>query len=170
MLKPRTAAPPLAAQLVSGAVWSLADQAPERFTLVVFYRGYHCPQCQKQLSEIDRRHDDLAAVGVDSVVAVSGDTEERARRTVQEWGLERLPVAYGADVDVIHAWGLFLSKAVKDGEADLFNEPGMFLVQPDGTLYSASVQSMPFARPRLDDVIKGVQFVTDNDYPARGEV
>ncbi len=170
MLKPRTPAPPLDAQLVSGGVWSLADQTPERFTLVVFYRGYHCPQCQKQLSEIDRRLDDLAAVGVDSVVAVSGDTEERARRTVQEWGLERLPVAYGADVDVMQAWGLFLSKAIKDGEAELFNEPGMFLVQPDGTLYSASVQSMPFARPRLDDVIKGVQFVTDNDYPARGEV
>ena len=52
MLKPRTPAPPLDAQLVSGAVWSLADQTPERFTLVVFYRGYHCPQCQKQLSEI----------------------------------------------------------------------------------------------------------------------
>jgi len=170
MIKPRTPAPPLDVQLVSGAVWSLADQTPERFTLVVFYRGYHCPQCQKQLSEIDRRLDDLAAVGVDSVVAVSGDTEERARRTVQEWGLERLPVAYGADVDVMHAWGLFLSKAIKDGEAELFNEPGMFLVQPDGTLYSASVQSMPFARPRLDDVIQGVQFVTDNDYPARGEV
>ena len=29
---------------------------------------------------------------------------------------------------------------------------------------------MPFARPRLEDVIEGVQFVADNDYPARGEV
>ena len=170
MIKPRTPAPPLDARLVSGAGWSLAEQTPERFTLVVFYRGYHCPQCQKQLSEIDRRLDDLAAVGVNSVVAVSGDTEERARRTVHEWGLERLPVAYGADVDVMRAWGLFLSKAIRDGEPELFNEPGIFLVQPDGMLYAASVQSMPFARPRLDDLINGVQFITDNDYPARGEV
>lgn len=170
MPKPRTPAPLLDVPIVSGGGWSLAEQTPQRFTLVVFYRGYHCPQCQKQLSELDRRLDDLAAAGITAVVAVSGDTEERARRTVEEWGLDRLHVAYGADPDLMHAWGLFLSKAIKEGEADLFNEPGMFLVEPDGTLYSASVQSMPFARPRLDDLIKGVQFIGDNDYPARGEV
>ncbi len=50
-----------------------------------------------------------------------------------------------------------------------FNEPGLFLVRPDGTLYAASVQSMPFARPHFSDVLAAVEFVTKNDYPPRGE-
>jgi hypothetical protein len=30
------------------------------------------------------------------------------------------------------------------------------------------VQSSPFARPRLDDVISGIQYRLDKNYPPRG--
>lgn len=46
------------------------------------------------MRELDGKLDALADVGVTSVVAVSGDDEERATRTVDEWGLNQLPVAY----------------------------------------------------------------------------
>ena len=55
-------------------------------------------------------------------------------------------------------------------EPDLFLEPGLFMIRPDGTLYFASVQTMPFARPAFGDILKAVDFVIANDYPARGEV
>jgi len=55
-------------------------------------------------------------------------------------------------------------------EPDLFGEPGLFLVRPDGTLYYAATSSMPFARPDLEDLIEAFDFVIGNDYPARGEV
>ncbi len=54
-------------------------------------------------------------------------------------------------------------------EPALFSEPGVFLVRPDGTLYWASVQTMPFARPHFKEVLSALDFVIKADYPARGE-
>ncbi|QZY29114.1 peroxiredoxin-like family protein [Nocardioides coralli] len=168
MITPQSPAPALDLPLVSGGRFRLSEQQPEAFTMIVFYRGLHCPVCRKQLSELDRRLDDLRDAGLE-VVAVSGDDEDRARRSVEDWRLDRLPVAYGQDVESMREWGLFVSKAVKDGEPDLFGEPGMFLVKPDGTVFWQVLSSMPFARPHVDDVLAGVSFVLENDYPARGE-
>src|SRR3972149_1495142 len=55
-------------------------------------------------------------------------------------------------------------------ETSLFNEPGLFLIKPDRTLYCASVQTMPFARPQFADLLGAIDFVIDKNYPARGEV
>lgn len=55
-------------------------------------------------------------------------------------------------------------------EPALFPEPGLFLVRPDGTLFFSSVQSLPFARPRFDDVLGAIDYVLKTDYPPRGEV
>lgn len=52
---------------------------------------------------------------------------------------------------------------------DEFSEPGLFLIRPDGTLFASTVQTMPFARPKFDDLLGAIQFVIKNDYPARGE-
>ena len=55
-------------------------------------------------------------------------------------------------------------------EPALFNEPGLFLIKPDGTLYCASVQTMPFTRPQLADLLTALDFIAERNYPARGEV
>ena len=44
-LIPRQPVPALEVPTVGGTGWRLADQKPETFTLVVFYRGLHCPIC-----------------------------------------------------------------------------------------------------------------------------
>ena len=44
------------------------------------------------------------------------------------------------------------------------------VLAPDGTLYFGAVQTMPFARPAFGDILKALDFVIANDYPARGEV
>jgi len=54
-------------------------------------------------------------------------------------------------------------------EPPLFNEPGVFLVKPDGTLYYGAVQTMPFARPQFQDLLGAIDFAIAKDYPARGE-
>ena len=139
-----------------------------RFSLVVFYRGLHCPICRKQLAEIDKRIEDLKAAGIGQVVAVSMETLERSTRVVNEWHLGNLPVAYGLSEGAARLWGLNLSHAIKDGEPDLFNEPGIFILDEDGTLFWSSTATMPFGRPSLDDVIAGVRYAQEHDYPARG--
>lgn len=168
MLKPRMPAATLDVARVDGDQWRLADQQPDAFTLVVFYRGYHCPVCKTYLRDLDRLVDDFAALGVDCV-AVSGDSEQRARQSVQEWGTERLPIGYGQTIESMREWGLFISKGLNDHEPDEFGEPGLFLIRPDGTIYAEALNSMPFGRPKLDDVLKSVAWVEKNDYPARGE-
>ncbi len=166
---PTAPAPDLDVALVGGGQFRLADQRPAAFTLVVFYRGVHCPICRSYLGELNRTVDDFAAIGVTSVVAVSGDDADKAQQSVTDWELDRLRVGYGQSVESMRAWGLFLSKGIKDPEPHLFGEPGVFLIRPDATVYMAAVNSMPAARPRIADVLEAATFFTENNYPARGE-
>jgi peroxiredoxin len=174
MLIPRQPVPELVLPTVDKGTWSLSEQAPERFTLIVFYRGLHCPVCRGYLSELNRLHDEFVARGV-SVVAVSSDTAERAEKAVADWGLANLTIAHSLPLDQARSWGLYISSSrgktsLGIDEPAQFSEPGIFLVRPDRTLYFATVQTMPFARPHFDELLKAIDFVVKNDYPARGEV
>ena len=42
-LIPRQPAPKLDVELVGGENWSLSAQNPQNFTMIVVYRGFHCP-------------------------------------------------------------------------------------------------------------------------------
>jgi peroxiredoxin len=167
-VRPRRPAPDLTVPLLGGGTFRLADHQPERFTMVVFFRGLHCPVCQAQLRELNRRLDELTERGVE-VIAVSGESEARTRRLFEEWKLDRLPLAYGLTEPQMRAWGLFVSRGIGEGEPPVFNEPALFLIQPDGVVYYESILSMPVGRPRLDDLLSGIDYWTEAGYPARGE-
>jgi len=167
-IKPNTQTPDLKINLVDGSSWSLQEQSPEHFTMVVFYRGLHCPICSNYLKDLDNRLDDFNQKGV-SAIAVSTDTKERAKKTKKEWDIPRLPLGFGLTIDDAQSWGLYISTGISDKEPKQFAEPGLFLIRPDQTLYAASVQTMPFARPPFSEVLGALDFVIKNNYPARGE-
>lgn len=170
-LKPTQTSPALSLPLTGGGATddlALGTGADGRFSLVVFFRGLHCPVCRKQVGELDRRLAELRDAGVGRALAVSMETSERSAQLVQEWHLGDLPVAYGLGEASAREWGLFISTAIKDGEAPVFNEPGVFVLDADGTVYWSSVSSMPFGRPALDDVLAGLKFAQEQNYPARG--
>lgn len=166
--KPRDQVPELTVACVNGQQWNLREQKPDNFTLIVFYRGLHCPICKVYLNDLQSRIENLRAMGVEPI-AISSDTQERAEKTAKEWGIDALPLGYGLSLDAAREWGLFISSSVKPGEPERFSEPGLFLVRPDGTLYAASVQTMPFARPSFKELASALNFVIEKDYPARGE-
>jgi len=173
-LLPRTKVPALSVRTVSGQMWTLAERKPERFTLVAFYRGLHCPICRGYLGELVKLEPEFRSRGVE-VVVISSDAEERARRAVTEWQLGNLTVGYGLDLAAARDWGLFISTSRGMTSAGIeepaqFSEPGVFLVRGDGTLYWSAVQTMPFARPHFRELLSAVDFVISKDYPARGEV
>lgn len=167
-IKPRTEVPALSLKLVGGGQFDLAQSEPSTFTMIVFYRGLHCPICKSYVSDLDRKLAEFEALGVRSVAA-STDTEERAQRSKSEWDIARVPIGYGLSIEKAREWGLYISSGIKEGEPASFAEPGLFLIRPDGTLYAASIQTMPFARPSFSDVLGAVKFVREKDYPARGE-
>ena len=83
---------------------------------------------------------------------------------LQEWKLDQLPLGYGLTEENWRAWGLFVSTGIKADEPEHFNEPGMFLIKPDGSVFYEALTSMPWGRPRLDDVLGGIDFVVAKDY------
>ena len=173
ILKPRQPVPSLAVDTLDGS-WSLADQTPENFTMIVFYRGLHCPICSKYIGEMNKMIDDFAEIGV-TMLAVSQDPRERAEQAREDWGLDRLSVGYGASLEQVRDWGLHRSAgrgktSIGIEEPDEFNEPGIFIVRPDQTLYWAQVSTMPFARPQFREILGALKFALEKDYHARGEL
>lgn len=170
MLKPNQPVPSLDLPLTIDARFVLADQSPETYTMLVFYRGKHCPICKKYLTEIGGKLEDITKRGI-NVVAVSMDSEERAMVSHEEWDTHDLPIAHSMSEDKAREWGLYISsKREGSEEPDVFSEPGLFLVRPDGTLFFANMQSAPFTRPPIDELLSGVDFVVENNYPARGDL
>ena len=165
-LMPDTQAPSLSQPLVGGGTWTLSEQSPQAFSMIVVYRGYHCPVCKSYLGKLENLASDFEAAGV-SLVAVSMDSEERAALAQQEWGLSRIPVAYGLTEEKARQWGLYVSASIKEAEAAIFAEPGLFWVRPDGRLYLVDIANMPFARPDLDLLLEKAPMV-GKGYPARG--
>lgn len=167
MLNPTRPVPPLSVPLVGGGGFDIAESRPKTFTLIAVYRGYHCPICRPWLGSLVAQLKSLTALGI-SPVAISTDPEDRATKSKDEWKLEDLSVGFALPINTARAWGLSISSAISDKEPPLFAEPGVFLVRPDGTLYGASVQTMPFTRPSFADIETAVKFVLGNDYPPRG--
>ncbi len=167
MLKPREKTPDLNITLVNDTEWSLSNQSPEKFTMLIVYRGLHCPICKKYLEELQQKLSEFKDLGV-NVIAISSDTESKAKETYKEWDIDDIPLGYEFDIEEARNWGLYISSGIKE-EPDQFIEPGLFLIRPNQELYSASIQTMPFARPGFDDLINAIKFVNDKEYPARGE-
>ncbi len=173
MLIPRQPVPALALNTVAHGAFDLASDQPQHFSLIVFYRGLHCPICTKYLLELERLAPEFAKRGVSSI-AVSSDAIDRARAMAEKVSATQLRFGYGLSLAAARAWGLYISASrgktsVGIEEPALFSEPGVFLVRPEGTLYYGAVQTMPFARPHFSDLIGAIDFAIANNYPARGE-
>lgn len=168
MIKPTEKVPELQLDLINDTQWSLDAQESDRFTMLVFYRGLHCPKCKMQLESLAKKLKDFSERGI-HVIAISCNTEELAKKTAEKWDIPELPVGFNLSLDKAREWGLFISKGISEKEPEHFSEPGIFLVRPDNTLYASSIQTMPFARPKFDDLLQAIDFIKKENYPARGE-
>lgn len=173
MLMPRQKTPDLSVDTLVHGRFTLATDVPERFTLLVFYRGLHCPICATYLKELVRLAPEFASRGV-KPIALSSDTRERAQAMADKIEGAAVRFGYGLPLAKAKEWGLFISTSrgktsIGIEEPPLFSEPGVFLVRPDRTLYYASVQTMPFVRPHFSEMVQALDFVIAKDYPARGE-
>ena len=173
MLMPRQPVPDLQVPTLAHGDFVLSADVAPRFTMLVFYRGLHCPICLRYLLELARLLPEFSQRGV-KVLALSADTHERASAMADKLGAPDLRVGHSLPLATARAWGLYISASrgmTSAGveEPALFSEPGVFLVKPDGSLYFGAVQTMPFARPHFDELLAALDFVIAKDYPARGE-
>ncbi len=167
MPMPGEPAPALDIDLIIDAEWKLSEQSPDGFTMIVAYRGLHCPICKTYLQGLRGMYDDFLSKGVE-VIHVSMDGKEKATKAHEDWGLDPVPMGHSLSEAQARAWGLYLSDARNEKEPEVFCEPGLFLVKPDGTLFAAEMASTPFLRPDLAMLLSKIDFVRENDYPPRG--
>ena len=172
-LMPNKPVPALELSLVGSGRFSLAAEKAQNFTMVVFYRGLHCPICRRYLSELETLLPEFEKRGV-AVVAASSDAQDRAEQAKSGWGLAKLRIGYGLSIEEARKWGLYVSSSKGPTpagvvEPDLFNEPGLFIVRPDGTLYWGTTSTMPFGRPHFNEILQSLDFVISKNYPARGD-
>ena len=129
--------------------------------------------CAKYLIELEKQVDAYAERGM-GVIAISSDTQERAALMADKIKADKLRLGYGLSLTKAREWSLYISTSrgktsIGIEEPALFSEPGLFIVNPDQTLYFASVQTMPFVRPHFSELLGAIDFAISNNYPARGE-
>ena len=173
MLIPRKLVPELRVPTLDHGEFDLAHDAAERFTLISFYRGLHCPICLKYLRDLGSLVPEYERRGT-KVIAISSDVPERAQEMARKVGFDNLRVGHSLPLKVARQWGLYIStsrgkSSIGVDEPSLFSEPAVFLVRPDGSLYYGAVQTMPFARPVFSELLQAIDFAIAKNYPARGE-
>jgi peroxiredoxin len=162
--------PALDARLVGGGRWALAREKADKLALLAFYRGVFCPVCRVWLGDLDKLLPEFYKRGV-SVIALSCDKKDAAERAVKEWGLQRLRVGYNLAPDDARQAGLYISEgrainpATNQKEPMLFTEPGLLLVKPEGELYAAWIQSTPYARVHMAEILTAVDNFTSKHLP-----
>ena len=166
--------PAIDARLVGGGRWALAREKSEKLSLLAFYRGVFCPVCRTWLAELDRLVPQFEKRGV-SVIALTCEKKDAAEKAVKDWGLKNLRVGHSVAPDDARQAGLYISEgrslypAAGQKEPMLFTEPAVLLVRPEGELYAAWIQSTPYARPRLAEILTAVDnFVARNLAEPRG--
>lgn len=65
MLKTRQPAPEMSFPMLDGKSWTLSERKPEQLSMVVAYRGAHCPMCRNYLKELSDRIGEFHERGVD---------------------------------------------------------------------------------------------------------
>lgn len=139
----------------------------ENWSLVVVYRGKHCPRCKTYLKILNDMRQSWADVGFD-VLVVSADPVEKAQADQERfgWGFAIGHDLAEADMATL---GLYVSDPLSETETDRrFAEPGVFVFRPDGSLLLIAISNGPSARPDLHELLNGMIFTKENNRPPRG--
>lgn len=141
----------------------------ENYSLVIVYRGKHCPRCKSYLNILNGMRADWEDLGVELAV-ISADSKEKAEADVQEFGWE-FDVGYGLTQSQMEELCLYITSPISAAEADgNFAEPGVYLVKPSGQVQIVAISNGPAARPDLSVLLDGARFNITNDRPTRGTV
>lgn len=141
----------------------------ENWSLIVVYRGKHCPRCKKYLNTLNDMRQAWADAGFE-IMVVSADPVEKAQADLDAFGWD-FDLGYDLSEDQMAALGLYVTEPLSDAETDRrFAEPGVFVIRPDGSVLLVAISNGPSARPDLEELLDGMIFTKNNNRPPRGTV
>lgn len=131
-LMPRQPVPELDVPTTNGGQFVMGWQPADKFDMIVFYRGLHCPICAKYLLELERLAPEFQKRGV-NMTAISSDNEDRSKKMAEKVGAALVKFGYSLPLQIARQWGLYVSAgrgatSIGIEEPSLFSEPGVFLV------------------------------------------
>ncbi|NND89978.1 MAG: redoxin domain-containing protein [Granulosicoccus sp.] len=160
--------PEISFNVVNGGSMTIGNPV-DSWTMLVVYRGRHCPRCKKYLNILEALQAEFLDAGI-RVIALSADTGERASDDVNEFGWT-FPVGYGLSEADMRRLGVYITEPLSPDEAPArFSEPGIFCLRPDAEMQIVSISNGPAARPDLKELLDGLKFNITNDRPTRGTV
>ncbi len=137
------------------------------WSLVVVYRGKHCPRCKRYLNNLNEMRQKWIDAGFD-ILVVSADPVAKAQADKDAFGWA-FDLGYDLSEEQMAALGLYVSDPLSEAETDRrFAEPGVFVFRPDGSLLLISISNGPSARPDLYELLDGMIFTKENNRPPRG--
>ena len=92
-MMPGEKTPSLVLNTLDNQEWSLEKNLNNNMTMIVFYRGLHCPICSDFLKLIETQLEDYKKANT-NVIVVSMDSKEKAEKTKESWGLSNLNIAF----------------------------------------------------------------------------
>jgi len=141
----------------------------DNWTLLVVYRGKHCPRCKKYLNILNEMRSDWADAGFD-IAVVSADSQEKAQADQAEfgWGFD---LGYDLSEVQMATLGVYVTEPMSPEETDRrFAEPGIFVLRADGSQIVVAISNGPAVRPELAELLDGMIFNKTKDRPHRGTV
>ncbi|MEX2532905.1 MAG: redoxin domain-containing protein [Nitriliruptoraceae bacterium] len=115
-----------------------------RWSLILFYRDDDCSLCQAYFDRVSQQRDELEHMDF-QIVALSADSKERATSVRDKHDLwfpigHSLPLSFGKEL------GIYVN-----ADRKCF-EPAFFILDTNGLLVHASIQSGPHARPLIEEL------------------
>lgn len=135
--------------------------------MIVVYRGEHCPLCTKQLNELATMKDDFTNAGVE-LAAVSGDSNKQLTAHLEKLDVN-FPLYSGLTLKQMTELGVYISEPRNENETDHpFAEPMIVVLNEKNQVHILDKSNAPFSRPDLNNLLSGINYIRDNDYPIRG--
>lgn len=132
--------------------------------LVIVYRGKHCPICTGYLKDLNAVLPELNEFGID-LVAVSADARDLAAEQIGEVAPD-FDVGYDLSIPDMQALGLYITPPNDWMPVERpFAEPGMFVVNETGHVKMIDIANVPFLRPGVEWLVRGLKFVKGQTEP-----
>lgn len=164
-------APQLNLTTSSGEQQSLASFYKDQALVVIFYRGYWCPSCNRYLSEFSERSDELKAKGV-KLLAITPESYENIKTTKNETGLN-FTVISDTDGNVMKAFDVLfevtedyqdmietnLKASISESNASkkaILPVPATYIIDTTGTIVYRHFDLDYNNRASVDDILKHI--------------
>jgi peroxiredoxin len=156
---------------IEGKQVALSDLYKDEKVALIFYRGFWCPFCNKQLSEFATKAKDLEAKGI-KLIAITPEGDEGIAKTKEKTGANFTIVsdkdgsimeAFDVDYNVTEGYISKVNEMLKvnimennaNGKAEL-PVPATFVIDTDGIILFSHFDPNYKNRASIDDILSAI--------------